>query len=386
MGQKVYENRSVYDAAMERVQFLFDNFDNILISFSGGKDSGVCLNLLYEYAKRTNQVDKLAIWFKDEEVIHTKTLEYIERVFGGYEDIKRKYWLCLPLRERYPNSSLCYEWKAWDKSEKEKWVRELPTSPFLITEDNCPFKFKVGDDIHDIGDSLCEWFSDKYGSTCSIMGLRAGEGIKRTMIVLGNHRPNCYKGHRYTTVHEKFVSAIPLYDWTDEDIWIANGTFGWDYNKLYDLYYFMGLTIKEMRVSTPFHEAGQKLLGFWKKTDPTLWNKIINRVDGINFASIYTGTEGLNTNIQLPAGHTWTSYKDFLLNTLPDTTRNKILSKLKNEAFTDNEQINRSICECIFRGDWSLRYFKGTKVQEKNEKKRQNLKNKYLRIAKGEDL
>ena len=31
-------------------------------------------------------------------------------------------------------------------------------------------------------------------------------------------------------------NAYPIYDWKTQDIWIANGKFGWTYNHLYDLY------------------------------------------------------------------------------------------------------------------------------------------------------
>ena len=35
--------------------------------------------------------------------------------------------------------------------------------------------------------------------------------------------------------------ASPLYDWSTSDIWHANYRFGYDYNRLYDLYYMAGL-------------------------------------------------------------------------------------------------------------------------------------------------
>ena len=47
MGKK-YINKNVYDAAMERIEYCFKQFDNIIVAFSGGKDSGVMLNLVYQ--------------------------------------------------------------------------------------------------------------------------------------------------------------------------------------------------------------------------------------------------------------------------------------------------------------------------------------------------
>lgn len=69
---KIYnENLNVYDASLSRIKYLFREFDNILIAFSGGKDSGIVLNLAYNYAKDNNLLDKLAIYHLDYEEFST---------------------------------------------------------------------------------------------------------------------------------------------------------------------------------------------------------------------------------------------------------------------------------------------------------------------------
>lgn len=40
---------NVYDAFLERIQFIFEEFDHIYVSFSGGKDSGLLLNMVLDY-------------------------------------------------------------------------------------------------------------------------------------------------------------------------------------------------------------------------------------------------------------------------------------------------------------------------------------------------
>ena len=42
----------IYEALQERLHFLFNEFDNILVSFSGGKDSGLLLNLVLDFQKK----------------------------------------------------------------------------------------------------------------------------------------------------------------------------------------------------------------------------------------------------------------------------------------------------------------------------------------------
>ena len=58
--KRQYLEMNVYDALQKRFEFLFREFDNIYISFSGGKDSGVLLNLLHpfrHYRYRMHQED-----------------------------------------------------------------------------------------------------------------------------------------------------------------------------------------------------------------------------------------------------------------------------------------------------------------------------------------
>ena len=38
---KIYLKQNVWDAALERIEHIFDEFDDVVVSFSGGKDSTV---------------------------------------------------------------------------------------------------------------------------------------------------------------------------------------------------------------------------------------------------------------------------------------------------------------------------------------------------------
>ena len=48
---KKYLKKNVYKAAKERIEFIFANFEKIYISFSGGKDSSVLLNLALDFMR-----------------------------------------------------------------------------------------------------------------------------------------------------------------------------------------------------------------------------------------------------------------------------------------------------------------------------------------------
>ena len=49
---KQYLDKNVYEATEERLDYLFREFDNIYVSFSGGKDSGLLLNLVLDFKRR----------------------------------------------------------------------------------------------------------------------------------------------------------------------------------------------------------------------------------------------------------------------------------------------------------------------------------------------
>ena len=87
---KKYLEENVYEATMKRIKFIFEEFDNVLVSFSGGKDSGVMLNLCYDYAKKNNLLDKLSMYYMDYEADYQETYEYIKRSFDeNFSGIKK---------------------------------------------------------------------------------------------------------------------------------------------------------------------------------------------------------------------------------------------------------------------------------------------------------
>lgn len=50
--KREYMAMDVYTAFLKRMEFIFREFENIYVSFSGGKDSGLLLNLVLDYQKK----------------------------------------------------------------------------------------------------------------------------------------------------------------------------------------------------------------------------------------------------------------------------------------------------------------------------------------------
>lgn len=326
---------NVLEAANERLKLIFNDFENVLVAFSCGKDSGVMLSLAYKYAKENNLLHKLSFYYEDYEAGYRYTDEYAERTFRDLHDVSKRFWLCLPISAACSVSMYETRWIPWDKDKEDIWVRPMPDFDYVVSEDNCPFPFKKGTKGFDTRIHFSEWFSETYGSTAVLIGIRAQESLTRRAIFTSQHRRHMHKELTYSkTINKNTVNFYPIYDWQTEDIWVCNAKLGFDYNKIYDLYYQAGLTIDQMRVASPFHLSGQENLKLYRVIDPNNWGRMVGRVNGCNFGGTYGGTSAMGwRKITKPNHFTWKQYAEFLLSTLPEGTKKKFmyhLDRLRN--------------------------------------------------------
>ena len=329
---KKYTDKTVYQAARERLEYIFDEFDKVLIAYSGGKDSSVLLNLAYDYAKEIGQVDKLAMYHLDYEAQYQMTTDFVTETFEKFPI--QKYWLCLPLSAQCACRMDGAYWIPWDRDKKDIWVRDMPENEWVINENNVPFPFQKGDLDYEVQETFGRWFSSEHGKTAVLIGIRADESLNRFRAIVSDHKVNQYKGKNYLVKRNEItVNAYPLYDWTVEDIWVYNAKYEKDYNHLYDLYYQAGLSVNQMRVASPFNDCAMDTLSLYKVIDPVNWGKMVSRVNGVNMAGLYGGTTAMGwKNITKPQGMTWKEYCFFLLNTLDEPTREHYLKNLKTSV------------------------------------------------------
>ena len=130
--KKEYLHLNVYDAFLDRMHFLFEEFDNIYISFSGGKDSGLLLNLALDYRDQHYPERTLGVFHQDFEAQYSMTTEYVDRTFERIKDQVEPFWVCLPMATRTALSSYEMYWYPWDDTKKDIWVREMPQKNTLL--------------------------------------------------------------------------------------------------------------------------------------------------------------------------------------------------------------------------------------------------------------
>jgi len=283
-----YLHMNVYDAFLARMHFLFEEFDHIYVSFSGGKDSGLLLNLVLDYRNQHYPERAIGVFHQDFEAQYTVTTEYVERTFERIKDQVELYWVCLPMATRTALSSYEMYWYPWDDTKKELWVREMPQKEYVINlENNRMTTYRYRMHQEDLAKQFGRWYRDAHdgGKTVCLLGMRADESLQRYSGFLNKkygYKDTCWISKQF------------------KDVWCAS----------------------------PFNDYAKDALNLYRVIDPEIWCKLVGRVQGANFASIYGKSKAMGyRNITLPEGHTWKSYTKFLLDTLPKRLRNNYAKK-----------------------------------------------------------
>ena len=326
-----YLTQNVYEAFQQRMHFIFTEFDNIFVSFSGGKDSGLLLNLTLDFQKKYYPSKPIGVFHQDFEAQYTVTTEYVERTFQrlSQDPMVELYWVCLPMATRTALSNYEMYWYPWDDTKQDIWVRPIPEYPYVInlTKPFTHYRYRMHQE--DLAKQFGRFYKEEHGNgrTVCLLGMRADESLQRYSGFVNKkygYQNECWISRQFKDVW----CASPLYDWSNSDVWCANYRFDYDYNNLYDLYYKAGLKIDQMRVASPFNDYSKDALNLYRVIDPEIWAKLVGRVRGANFGAIYGKTKAMGyRSITLPEGHTWKSYTQFLLDTLPARLRNNYAKK-----------------------------------------------------------
>ena len=165
---RFYQNQTVYEAALDRIRYLYNEFDDIIVSFSGGKDSTVTLNATLQVARELNRLP-VKVVFLDQEAEWQSVVDYV-RSIGNMDEVEM-WWFQIPLK-LFNSASSDTDWlNCW--AEGEEWMRPQEPNSIKINRYGCNRFKELFSKI-----SLTEW-GDKR--VAWVAGVRCEESPARAM-------------------------------------------------------------------------------------------------------------------------------------------------------------------------------------------------------------
>jgi predicted phosphoadenosine phosphosulfate sulfurtransferase len=328
MGKK-YLEVDVLTAARDRIKTVFDNFERIYIAFSGGKDSSVMFHLVMDEAIKRGR--KVAVMFIDFEAQYADTIKHVHEMFDLYRGNIDPHWICIPMLLRNAVTNYEPRWICWDEDKQEIWIREKPE--LARTEKDYPFALPKME-----FEEFIVLFGRWYGQgkrTAAFIAIRAQESLHRyCAIATWEKRELTFNGYRWTTkIIDNVYNIYPIYDWLTEDIWRYHSKYpDKPHNKIYDKMQMAGVPMSHQRLCQPFGDDQRRGLWLYHILEPATWFKLVGRVNGANSGALYVQESGSMTGynkISKPEGHTWKSFCNLLLQTMPIKTREHYMARFK---------------------------------------------------------
>lgn len=316
---RIYKKNNVFDEGLERIRYLFDEFEDVVVSFSGGKDSTVTLQLALIVAEEKGRLP-LKVMFLDQEAEWQAVIDYMEDVFS--DPRIDPMWLQVPFHIFNAASNIKQWIVAWE--DGAKWMR--PRNPMALTEN---VYGTMG--FYDMFNAIPAYHY-KGKKMCFLGGVRAEESPRR---YLGMTEALTYKditwGKQLSKTEEHYT-FYPIYDWSYTDVWKSIHDNNWQYTKVYDYQYMHGVNIRDMRVSNLHHETALKVMEYLQEVEAETWVNLTKRMSGINTAGKMKKDFFVK---DLPfMFKDWEEYRDYLTDNLilNEKVRNKFHRTWKRNA------------------------------------------------------
>lgn len=351
MPKQIYiKGKTVLQAAQERIAFIFDNFDSINISISGGKDSEVTMHLaLVEANKRGRKVN---LFFLDEEVMYASTIDMIEYLTALYPDNVTVHWLQIEFHLTNATSYTEGQLVCWEAGKHKLWMRSKKS--FAIQHRMWALENQtVRDKNKGFGfyDAI-ENYERCFKNTAFLIGLRAVESPNRWRTMVKNPVEVNSKNIYWATKKGENLTMYPIYDWNTHDIWRYIYDNNLKYSKVYDHQFKKGYHFQEMRVSSLIHEKSFKSICELPEFEPKTYEKLTKRIKGIELAQETGKNAKLFRVSTLPKNYTsWITYRNFLIDTYPDASKKPIFEK-RYTKHLNNEYVARQQCRQLILNDY----------------------------------
>lgn len=371
---KVYSKKNVFDCALDRIRWVFREFNgNVIVSISGGKDSTVVMELalmVMRELKETGELPKdykLKVMWLDQECEWTETRAYNERVFSR-EEIE-PYHMQLEFRLSN-NATLIGDnyLHCWDRNIEDKDLCQ-PRSPRAYNQLYLDKVNKTGeylpysDRFHEVFENIYSWIFEGK-KFAALQGLKANENIRRNLQLTYQ---TGYKGITWSRIagtNKEGVVFSPIYDWNNIDNWVAIGKYHWDYNKVYDLMLQYGISVNNLRVSSLIHETSVAHNStIVQELDPKLYERMTQRMPGI---STYSKLMEDAQKVELPPNFKdWVEYRDYLIEHLiPEENRHYFYEMTETKFYKEhhNDDVERAIIQSVLTCDIDKTKFKNMSV------------------------
>lgn len=263
----------VLTAAKQRIRNAFANGTKMYLSYSCGKDSACMASLTYDLI-REGAIDgkQLTVLFIDEEGLYPSMVDaamYWRKKFTGIG--VPFLWFCLPFKQVcvIDHLSSSESWITWEPGKESVWMRDPP--PFAIMQS--PY-------LHYPGEMNYQTFCRRaFADGISMISLRVAESLTRHQII-AKMNMNHLSGKLY-----------PIYDWSDNDIWLYIRERGIPFPEIYMRLYEAGVNKNQLRLCAFFGDMTTQGLRWVAETDPDLWERIQRREPNAYLVLLYWDSE-----------------------------------------------------------------------------------------------
>jgi predicted phosphoadenosine phosphosulfate sulfurtransferase len=268
---KIYHQENVFDAALDRIRFLFHEFPEVVVGCSGGKDSTVVFNLALMVARELGRLPLRVMWI-DQEVEWQGTVDMVESIMTRPDVLPM--WFQMPMVITNNASSFERYNHCWREADRAKWAH--PQHPVAIKEN------RYGTErFHELFGAI---FKVQFAHTpaCYISGVRTQESPKRFVALTDTVKYQWITWGKKLDTKRGHYTFYPIYDWEISDVWKAIHEHGWPYNRIYDRMYQYGIAPVHMRISNLHHETAIQDLMLVQEIEPETWVRVADRIDGAN--------------------------------------------------------------------------------------------------------
>lgn len=259
MRVRGFIDTNVLDEAKKRIHHIYDQFDSVVVSFSGGKDSLAVLHLVKEVAEERG-IEKVHASFYDEELIPDSVISFVEEYRQKpWLDLT---WLAVQLRsQKYILGDTAY-YAQWDVDRE--WLRPKPEHALTQTDVGLPENALL--EQYHIERIIGARFP---GRVAIVNGIRSTESLVRYRASLNK----LYENYINKGATPKTAFCKPIFDWQENDVFRYFYDRGIAYCPIYDHQLWAG---DGLRVSTPLHAESAKRFHLLAAEEPLFYQQIVD--------------------------------------------------------------------------------------------------------------